>query len=193
MVIGLASLGIRSGDRPREFVLTACAAGAYCGAAAVTYLLKVAATTYVAGPGVIADIAAQLVHYSPGSEMGPNVFAAAAAIARSIGVLAGGMTLLASAFALGAIAAGGYGLRWILGRISGAAIRQRVILLTVSVLPIPAWFLAFPNQVAMHAWFMDRIIVWVIAAGFSVFLLAIAASNRPGSAADGSGLPGGAG
>jgi hypothetical protein len=193
MVIGLASLGVRSGDQPREFVFSACAAGAYCGAAAVTYLLKVAATSYVAGPGVIADIAGQLVHYSPGSELGPNVFAAAAAIARSVGVLAGGMTLLASAFALGAIAAGGYGLRWILRRVSSAAIRQRAILLTVSVLPIPAWFLAFPNQVQMHAWFMDRIIVWAIAAGFSVFLMAIAARFRPVSTADGSDLPGAAG
>ena len=102
------------------------------------------------------------------------------------------MTLLASAFVLGGVAAGAYGLRWILLRVSSPAIRQRAILLAVSVLPIPAWFLAFPNQVAMHAWFMDRIIVWVIAAGFSVFLLAIAARYRPGSAADGSELPGGA-
>ena len=193
MVIGLASLGVRSGNQPREFALTACAAGAYCGAAAVTYLFKIAATSYVAGPAVIADIAAQLLHYSPGSELGPNFPAAAAAIARSVGVLTGGMTLLASAVVLGAVAAGGYGLRWILLHVPKTAIRQRAILLALSVLPIPAWFLAFPNQVAMHAWFMDRIIVWVIAAGFSVFLLAVAARYLPGSPADGSGPPGGAG
>jgi len=193
MVIGLASLGVRSEDQSREFMLTSCATVAFCAAAVVTYLLKVAATSYIAGPGVIADIAGQLVHYSPGSELGPNVFAAAAAIARSIGVLAGGMTLLASAFALGAIAAGGYGLRYTLRQVSSPAIRRRTILLAVSVLPIPAWFMVFPNQVAIHAWFMDRIIVWVIAAGFSVFLLAIVARYRPGSAADGTGLPCGGG
>jgi hypothetical protein len=68
------------------------------------------------------------------------------------------MTLLASALVLSAVAAGGYGLRWILNHVSSMAIRQRAILLALSVLPIPAWFLAFPNQVAMHAWFMDRII-----------------------------------
>jgi len=103
------------------------------------------------------------------------------------------MTLLASALVLSAVVAGGYGLRWILIHVSSTAIRQRAILLAVSVLPVPAWFLAFPNQVAMHAWFMDRIIVWLIAAGFSVFLLAVAARYLPGSPADGSGPPGGAG
>ena len=193
MVIGLGSLGVRSGNQPRDFALTACAAGAYCGAAAVTYLFKIAATSYVAGPGVIADIGAQLVHYSPGSELGPNLPAAAAAIARSIGVLAGGMTLLASTLVLSGVAAGAYGLRWILLHVSNATIRQRAILLAASVVPIPAWFLAFPNQVQMHAWFMDRIIVWAIAAGFSVFLMAIAARFRPVSTADGSDLPGAAG
>jgi hypothetical protein len=56
--------------------------------------------------------------------------------------------------------------------------RRRSVLLVLSVLLIPIWFLAFPNQVATHAWFIDRILVWVVAAGFSLFLTAIAARYR---------------
>ena len=178
MVIGLATLGGRSDDPPRELLLAACAAAAYLGAAAVTYAIKLAAIVYVAGFHVIADIGGQLLHYSPASDQGPNFLAAAAAIGKSIGVLAGGMTLLASAAVLGGIVAGVYGLKWILLRVTDPAVRQRAVLLSVSVLPIPLWFLAFPNQVETHAWFMDRIVVWLIAAGFSLFLMAIAARYR---------------
>lgn len=178
MVIGLASLGARRGDQPGEYALAACAAGAYAGAAVVTYAIKVAATAYVAGTGVIADIAAQLIHYSPASEEGPGFIAAAVSICRSIGVLAGGMTMLAAAAVLGGISAGIYGLNRILRRNTDPALRQRAVLLAMSVLPIPLWFLAFPNQVAIHAWFIDRIVVWLVAAGFSVFSLAIAAGHR---------------
>ena len=148
-------------------------------------LLKIAAIAYVGDNGVIADIAGQLVHYSTASEMGPNVLAAAAAICKSIGVLTGGMTMLALTAVLGAVVAGSYGLSWILRRVSDPEIRQRSVLFAVSVLPVPAWFLAFPNQVAVHAWFMDRIIVWVIAAGFSVFFLAIAARYQRSSPSQG--------
>ncbi len=178
MVIGLASLDARSVDQPREFQLAACAAAGYVGAAAVTYAIKVAAIAQIAGFGVIADIAGQLHHYSPASEQGPDFLAAVRAICKSIGVLAGGMTLLAWAAVLGGVVAGIYGLNWILLRVADPVVRQRAVLLSLSVLPIPAWFLAFPNQVKTHAWFMDRIIVWVIAAGFSVFLLSIAARYR---------------
>ena len=72
MVIGLASLDVRSVDQPREFQLATYAAAGYVGAAAVTYAIKVAAIAHVAGFGVIADIAGQLHHYSPASEQGPG-------------------------------------------------------------------------------------------------------------------------
>jgi hypothetical protein len=152
---------------------------AFVGAAAVTYLLKTAASVYVAGYGVVADIVGQLVHYSPASELGPGILATAAAVETSVGVLTGGMKLLAAAAVLGGVVAGAYGLGWILLRVCEPTTRQRAILLAVSASPIPAWFLAFSNQTAVHAWFMDRIIVWVVAAGFSLFVLAIAARYRP--------------
>jgi len=178
MVIGLASLGARRGDPPGEYALAACAAGAFTGAAAVTYVTKVAATASVAGFGVIADIGAQALHYSPASEQGPGFLAAAISIGRSIGVLAGGMTMLAAAAVLASVAAGIYGLKVVLQPGTEPATRRRAVLLALSVLPIPLWFLAFPNQVAIHAWFMDRIVVWVVAAGFAVFALGVAARNR---------------
>jgi len=86
--------------------------------------------------------------------------------------------MLAAAALLGGVSAGIYGLNRILRRNTDPALRQRAVLLAMSVLPIPLWFLAFPNQVAIHAWFIDRIVVWLVAAGFSVFSLAIAAGHR---------------
>jgi hypothetical protein len=192
MVIGLATLGVRPVDQPKEFTLAACAAAAYFGAAVVTYATKVAAVAYVAGTDVISDIAAQLLHYSPASDQGPNLLAAVVSICKSIGVLAGGMTLLASAAVLGGVVSGICGLTWILRRVADPTVRQRAVLLAVSVLPIPLWFLAFPNQVETHAWFMDRIVVWVIAAGFSLFFMGIAARYRMRAASEDSRRSGGA-
>ncbi|WP_037283351.1 hypothetical protein [Rubellimicrobium mesophilum] len=184
MVLGLVSLGTRSDGQPRDFLLSACAAAAFIGAAAVTYLLKIAFAVHLAGYGVIADIAGQLVYYSPASDLGPSVFAVSAAVLSSIGVLTGGTKLLSAAMVAGSVAAGAYGLGHVLLRVSNSRTRQRAILLAVSVVPIPAWFLAFSNQVAVHAWFMDRIIVWVIAAGGSLFVLAIASRYDASSAAE---------
>jgi hypothetical protein len=46
----------------------------------VTYAFKVGATVYLAGSGVVADIAAQLIHYSPAADEGTGFVAAAASI-----------------------------------------------------------------------------------------------------------------
>jgi hypothetical protein len=46
------------------------------------------------------------------------------------------------------------------------------------VLPIPLWFLAFPNQVAIHAWFIDRLSSGWWLPGLRCFSLAIATRHR---------------
>jgi hypothetical protein len=189
MVLGLVSLGTASNARPRDFRLAMCAATAFVGAAAVIYLLNVAAAVYLEGFDVVADIVRQLVHYSPASDRGPRISVGFAAVISSVGVLTGGMKLLAAAMVVGSVAAGAYGLCYVLHRVQDTQTRQRAILLAVSVMPIPAWFLAFSNQVAGHAWFMDRIIVWVIAAGAALFVLAIASKHRVISNANASAPP----
>ena len=186
MVIGLVSLGTRSAERPRDFLLAICAGTAFVGAAATVYLLKIAATVYLEGYGVVADIVGQLVNYSPASDMGLGIRAVSAAVISSVGVLTGGMRLLAAAMVLVSLAAGAYGLGCVLLRVPDTRTRQRAILLAVSVIPIPVWFLVFSHQVAVHAWFMDRIIVWVIAAGAALFVLAIATRYQLSTAANAS-------
>ena len=59
------------------------------------------------------------------------------------------------------------------GRVSIAVGVFAAVLLALSVLPIVGWLVAFPNHFLVHAWFMDRILVWPVAAGFSLFLMAI--------------------
>jgi hypothetical protein len=85
----------------------------------------------------------------------------------------GGMTLLArSAVAVG-ILAGVYGADWIRRHAADSSTRRHAALLAVSVLPIPLWCLVFINQVGNRVWFMDRILVWPIAAGFGLFVFAM--------------------
>ena len=178
MVIGLAALVVPSDDRHQAFLISACAATAFLVAATVTYVLKVATVVYVAGPGIVDDLLRKLVLYSAESDQGPTGVVALVEIERSIGVLTGGMTLLAASTVIGAIAAGSYGLGWIFLRVPNPAIRQRAALLALQVLPIPVWFLAFSSQAGPHAWFMDRIVVWIIAAGFSLFVMAMTTRYR---------------
>lgn len=51
------------------------------------------------------------------------------------------------------------------------------LLLLLSCLPIVAWFLLFQQHTAIHAWFMVRILVWPIIAGFSAFAWASCATR----------------
>lgn len=177
MVLGLSSLAVRPDARPHGIRVACWAAAAFVSAATVVYLLKLFAVAYVAGDGVITDILHKLRSYSAAAE-GLDPALLMSQIAASIGVLVGGMTLLAQCAVAGGIVAGVYGANWIRRHVADSSTRQHAALLAISVLPIPLWCLVFINQVGNHAWFMDRILVWPIAAGFGLFVLAMTARGR---------------
>jgi hypothetical protein len=181
MVIGLGTLAVRPQTCPGGYTLSFAAAAAFLGAAAMTYFLKLAAVIILTDHDILTDVIKELTHYSALSSEGMSLGSAAAAVAYSVGVLLGGMTFLAAASVVGAVIAGTYGAGFILGRVADPGMRQRAVLLVLSVLPIPAWFVAFPNHLLIHAWFMDRILVWPVAAGFGLFLLAVAARHATGA------------
>jgi hypothetical protein len=177
MVLGLSSLAIRPDARLDRIRVALWAASAFLSAAAIVYLLKLFAVAYVADDGVIADILHKLRSYSAAAE-GLDPTPLLSQIAGSVGVLVGGMTLLARSAVAGGIVAGVYGANWIRRHVEDPGTRQHAALLAISVLPIPLWCLVFINQVGNHAWFMDRILVWPIAAGFGLFVMAMTTSGR---------------
>jgi hypothetical protein len=174
IVLGLSSLVVRPGSQLRGAPLALWAATAFLGAAGVVYVLKVLAVVAIADVGVLTDIVQRARYYSPAADTGFQLVHFLRAVGGSVGVLAGGLSLLAWAALAGGIAAGACGAHWLRHDATDPVTRQHAVLLAASVLPIPLWFLAFANQTAEHAWFIDRILVWPIAAGFGLFTLAIA-------------------
>lgn len=178
MVLGLSSLAVRPDARPHGVRLAVWAAIAFLIAAAVVYLLKLIAVASVSDDGVVTDILQRMRYYSLAADTGLDFVPFALQVAGSVSVLVGGMALLGWASVAGAIVAGFYGAYWIYRHVADSVTRQHAALLVMSVFPIPLWFLLFPNQAGLHAWFMDRIFVWPIAAGFGLFILAIAARGQ---------------
>lgn len=179
IVLGLSSLAVRPESELRGAPLAAWAATAFLSAAGVVYVLKALAVVAVADAGVLTDILERARYYSPAADKGLQFDHFLRAIDKSIGVLAGGMTTLAWAALVGGIAAGAYGANWIRCNVRDPVRRQHAALLAASVLPIPAWFILFANQTAEHAWYMDRILVWPIAAGFGLLVLSIVLPSDP--------------
>jgi hypothetical protein len=184
MAIGLAPLVTRPGPRPA--VIATAAAVAFVGAGAIVYLLKMFAVVLIAGQGVATDAAGELLRLTIFSWQGNGLREGGRAFIESLGVLAGGMWLLSAATVLLAAVVGLFGLHRLLTRHPDHAVREQAILLALSSLIMPAWCLGFSNLMILHAWFTDRILVWVIAAGFGLFLLALipqrTANNASGPA-----------
>jgi hypothetical protein len=173
IVIALSSFAVRPRSDLQGARLAAWSAAAFLSAAATVYVLKVLAVASIADGSVITDVVQRARYYSPAADRGLDFIHFLRAFAESIGVLTGGMTLLTGAALAGGVAAGVWGTSRIYRNCSNPITRQHAALLAVSVLPIPAWFLVFANQSAEHAWYMDRIFVWPVAAGFSLFVLAL--------------------
>lgn len=176
MAIGLAPFVVRPGLRP--WTVAACLGSAFVGAGALLYILKMFAVVLIAGHGVATDAAGELMRLTIFSWQGTGLGEAMPAFIESIGSLAGGMWLLSAATLLVAIAGGAYGLSRILKKDPNRDFREKALLLAISSLIMPAWCLGFSNLMILHAWFTDRILVWMIAVGFGLFLMALIPATR---------------
>lgn len=175
MVVGLVPVALD--DREPPLPAMANAALAYGAAAASCLLAKLALAAAVFGPAALADSAGQLL-FRTGLSHAPNhdqpagwgaFFGHAWA---GLDSLAPGMHwLVAGSLALALVAGGwGYG---VLRRAPEAAERDRAVALAASALVPPLWLVIFWQHSSEHAWFMDRLLTWPIAAGVALFLLAV--------------------
>jgi putative flippase GtrA len=158
------------------------ALGAYCGAIVCTYLLKTLATASVLGDGVFGDtlrnLALRLSASAP-APAGADVADQALGLIDLINALrwslpgiAWGSSLAGYLLMTIALVQLAVGLLWLLsrGRRMGAlALPLAGVLASAAV--IPCWYLLFMNHSVVHAWFMVRLLVWPIAAGWLVTLI----------------------
>jgi hypothetical protein len=172
LLIGGTAFAMREGDDILPCVLAAVAA--YCAAIVACIACKGAFVAYQFGPGDLRIPVLELgvrtgVLIVPGIDPALNPVAFVGRMVEGLDSLIPGMRWLALGIL---VLAAGFG-AWGFGRLRRTPERIKAVLIAASCLPIFLWFPIFRQHTMMHAWFMDRILVWIAISGFSLFALAI--------------------
>ena len=156
---------------------------AFLAAAITCVVCKLAASVAVFGSSVLYDYGRQLGMRMALRKVDNLPMLSCALLAEARGRIKSSLAeyshLLVAGTILIAIIAGIWGLRAVRRASPWPAERIRATLLGLSTLPIALWFPLFWQHTIQHAWFMDRILVWIIVAGFWLFSegLAVTASQ----------------
>ena len=142
---------------------------AYLVAFGTALALKYASVWLVFGTDAFLSIAAEgasrtggnLPAFATGASLGGQVAGNLDALISGLGTMAGLFVVLGFGFGI-----------W------GIQKTPQSRLLAFSVLPVFLWILIFRQHTIIHAFFMDRIFVWIIAAGFSLFALRCQLDNN---------------
>ena len=135
-----------------------------------------AAVMMIAGGGIAGDALAEafrLTIFVPDGvrKDGTGFATAIRETFHSVDTLTGGMGLIAGATIAIALAAGAYGFVQVWRSERSAEVRGQALMLALSLFIPPLWCVFFLNLMINHSWFTDRIFVWLIAGGFSLFFL----------------------
>ncbi|MET3438679.1 hypothetical protein [Sphingomonas sp. 1185] len=185
-VIGGLAFAARPGEERAFAPLPVAPLAAYLGAIATMVALKIALVAQVFGVRALRADAGQLqvrlgLDASHGETSDLGIVHMARQLAKGIDGLAAGMPLMAGAVVLIALVAGMWGARRLLAR-PDPAMRARVVALLLSNGAIAAMLVLFWQHTMIHAWFMERTLVWTIASGFALFALALPAQPaEPGA------------
>ncbi|MCW4460436.1 hypothetical protein OK349_01855 [Sphingomonas sp. BT-65] len=175
VTIGCVPLTL-AGDRRIIATTGECALAFVVGAVTMAAAkLVLIVTTF--GPGPLAGAGGQLLFRTgmshadnpDGTAGWPEFFGRVWA---GVEAMAPGMHWLALGALLLALALGGWGY----GRLRATACpaaRFRAVAMAGSAIVIPLWMVVFWQHTAQHAWFMDRILAWPMAAGFALFVMAL--------------------
>lgn len=159
-VIGLTWFALKE----RNYHTVALSALAFAIAAITCFAIKIVSVAVVFGHGAVAGMFGQLGTRVAGEPefANPGVLIGLIDSADSLMPGLGPMALLLVLLSMGA---GG----WAVMKDK----RPEVRLLGVSTAVVFGWFMIFNQHSGVHAWFMVRLMAWVIAAGFAAFLLAV--------------------
>lgn len=179
MVVGALPLALAQDEVIERSVMHA--AIAFLSGAVATALLKLALIASTFGSAALLAFGRQLLFragLSDASERDLPVAAAEFADHMWAGLegLAPGMHMLIVGLLLCMIAAGAWG--WQAMRQAGGVTRLRGGLIALSMLIPPFWLVLLWQHSAQHAWFMNRILAWDMAAGAVLFVLGIAAKRH---------------
>lgn len=148
----------------------------FCASIATVMLLKIALVLKVFGLASMREDALQLkmrmgMDATRGETRDLGLALMAKKLAKGINGLAPGMHVMAGAIVAIALLAGLWGARHLL-RSADPVMRQRTLALLASNAAIALMLVGFWQHTMIHAWFMERTLVWTIATGFALFALA---------------------
>jgi hypothetical protein len=140
------------------------AATSFTAAAGAAMAIKAAAVWAVFGSGAVASIENELSYRISGSTKTETSRSFFEAILQNFDALVPGMAPFATAFLLISLVAGAWGIKKLHN--------LEAYLLGASNVMIVVWIIIFQQHTTVHAFFMDRILCWMISSGFALFLLA---------------------
>lgn len=145
---------------------------AFCVAAVTCLGFKLVLAMATFGSGVINDFLGALsrrmsLAHTPDPNGGPILLAAK--IIGGLNSLSGNMRLLSGLTIVIAGTAGLWGFAQIQRLAASDRLKTQSTLMLTSNAPIVLWLVVFWQHSIQHAWFMDRILVWEIGSGFSLF------------------------
>lgn len=150
---------------------------AYLTAVVAVAVAKIAAVALVFGTEPVVAAARQFL-FRAGVDYAQNPDAPAGAhefftrIWAGFESMAPGMHWLAVGMVSLGLVLGGWGYAQ-LRQMKCPATRFQAAAMAGSALVIPLWMVTFWQHTAQHAWFMDRILIWPMAAGLVLFLMAV--------------------
>lgn len=170
------------GANPAIFAFDAFAA--FCASVLTCLTAKVVLVMAVFGPAAMADSALQLrmrmgFDANRGETHDLGLMLMAKKLAKGLSGIAPGMSVMAGAIIVLAIVAGLWA-AWRLLRMADPAMRYRAIALLASNLAIAVMLAMFWQHTMIHAWFMERTLVWPIASGFALFAFACVYASTGG-------------
>lgn len=164
ILIGAIGLQVRQNHATRQVTIRCIdGVGIYLASFSFTFALKLAMTWAVHGNSILDDFRRQLLHrvssQLPAGQPA-SIVDLVNALRWNLSEIAWGHEAVGyAAMAASAVAALAGVMRIVQRRRAGANL-TRDVLIALSALVVPAWFLLFMNHTIEHAWFMVRIAVW---------------------------------
>lgn len=176
VVIGGIPFAVHADRDANPAAFTFDAFVAFCASVLTALTAKVIVVMAVFGPAAMVDSALQLrmrmgLDPTRGETHDLGIALMAKKLAKGLGGIAPGMSVMAGAIIVVSVVAGLWAARRLL-RASEPAIRYRTTALLLSNAAIVAMLILFWEHTMIHAWFMERTLAWTIASGFALFAFA---------------------
>ncbi|HMT44706.1 MAG TPA: hypothetical protein PKA59_09120 [Chakrabartia sp.] len=177
LVTGGMAFAIRSDARDAMLQSIIGAFGAFCAAVATGLLAKAIVTLHVFGLDAVRATAKELgarmaLNDGPRGAIDTGLYPFAKGVLKGLDGLVPGTHLMSALMILMTVIAGAWGIRQLWRSVDSlTAVRVRALLLSNALIAL--LLLMFWQHTMIHAWFMDRVLAWMIGSGLALFGLAL--------------------